>query len=110
MESNESSRHDVIKKLKVIGLMTLGALLIIIHIAVYKYNDRLFSVFISLYFILYTVIVLYYLYNNTSNKDKDSDKFKIMTYYSFYTLTIQIVLFMLSVLVLFVASKKKQEI
>lgn len=58
-------------KVKNVGLMFLGGLIIVISLALFNANIYVFTIFLSLYIGVYSIIVIIYLYKkaNSSNPE-----------------------------------------
>ncbi len=95
----ETKNQDIYQKLTSIGLLILGAVIIIIHILLYRYNTAFFGAFISLYFIVFTVLVIIYLYR--IKQESRPSGFDFMTYASFFTIVVQFSLMSLSLIAFF---------
>lgn len=86
---------DAQAKLSDIGLVVLGAAILIIHILLFKFSPAVFSIFISLYIVAYVIVVLWYVYKYTNYVSKGD--FDLITYVSFYTLFLQVGLILLAI-------------
>ena len=100
-----TTADDAQNKLTNIGLLILGAAILIIHIVLFKFNQAVFSIFISLYVVFYTIVVLWYVYKYASRAEQRD--FDFITYVSFYTLFLEIALVVLAMVVLMVRALKK---
>jgi len=93
------TRKDLKNKAADIGLMVLGAVIIIIHLVLYRINASLFNGFLSIYIITYSILVLVYVYQQKAKNNVDSGKyFDTVTYISFYTIFLYVFLFIISMI------------
>lgn len=96
------TQKDLKSKASDIGLMVLGAMVIIVHLVLYRFNASLFNGFLSLYIITYSIIVLVYVYKQKSKSKTESydsrTSFDAVTYISFYTIFLYAFMFILSVI------------
>jgi len=90
------NNSDIVQKLQLIGILLLGAVILIVHVYFYRINSALFSAFISLYVLVFTGIMLWYIYAHKP-KDETPSSFDLVTYIGFYTALLQLVLLIMSV-------------
>lgn len=103
VDAQQSSITDAGKKIANIGLLIIGAVVAIVMLLIYKHNTPMFGMLLAIYMIGYAILVLLYIY--THKRDTTDTYFDIVTYVSFYTITLQLVIFALTVTV-FVKSRK----
>jgi hypothetical protein len=72
----------VMDKIKNVGLIFLGAVIIVICLALFKSNMYVFMVFMCLYIGIYAIIVVIYLYKKVSDENQE---FNILINVSLYT-------------------------
>jgi len=90
---------------KTIGLLVLGAAILIAHVVVFMLNQFIFTVMLSLYIIGYTVLILVITYKkrncyDITNSNSNSNKFNelnLIYNMSIYTIFLQVFLIILSV-------------
>jgi len=90
---------------KTIGLLVLGAVILIAHVVVFILNQFIFTVMLSLYIIGYTVLILVITYkkrncydsgiSSTSNSNRFSE-LNLIYNMSIYTIFLQVFLIILS--------------
>lgn len=97
--ANTSVNEDMKKKARDIGLIVGGAVIVLVQLVLYKYNAPLYSAFLSLYTLVFAVIVLIYIYKERSQSPDATSKtyFNIVSYISFYTIFLQLGLLALSI-------------
>lgn len=66
MADNNEKNTSVGKKLAAVSLMFFGAIIGIISLLLFKSNVYIFTIFISLYFIIYCIVIIVYLYRKTN--------------------------------------------
>jgi len=86
---------------KTIGLLVLGAAILIAHVVVFMLNQFIFTVMLSLYIIGYTILILVITYKKRNCYDiTNSNKFNelnLIYNMSIYTIFLQVFLIILSV-------------
>lgn len=91
----------LLDQFKTIGLLVLGAVILIAHVVVFILNQFIFTVMLSLYIIGYTVLILVITYkkrncygNTTSTKP--FNELNLIYNMSIYTIFLQVFLIILS--------------
>ena len=97
-----NTKQDLRKKGRDIGLIIAGTVIILIQLVFYKYSAPLFSAFLSLYTLAFAVIVVVYVYKDRANcETANKTYFDTVSYISFYTIFLQLMLFILSIYAFF---------
>jgi hypothetical protein len=86
-------------KLKIVGLLILGAIVFGLHIAIFKINQQLFTILICTYVIIYTILVITVLYKNYSTIN--NTQANLLINLSFYTIFLEIFIILLTVIYMF---------
>jgi RsiW-degrading membrane proteinase PrsW (M82 family) len=85
---------DFIDRIKNIGLIALGAIILAVHVVVFRLNQYMFTVIMCIYIIGYTILVIVLMYKNKNCYD-NSD-FDILINMSAYTLFLELFLILLT--------------
>jgi len=97
---------DPIRKLGLIGVLVLGGIILAIHLYLYKINAIVFSAFISFYVLLFSILMVWYIYYLKKDNDKPP-YFDIVTFIGYYTALLQLILLFMSVATWIRIRKKK---
>lgn len=81
-------------KVKNIGLLALGAVILGLHVLIYNLNQYMFTVLMCIYIIAYTILVIVISYKN--KKCYDTKDFDILVNMSAYTLFLEVFLILLT--------------
>ena len=96
---------DVKDKLTTVGLVILGAIIFAIHVTLYIWNKYMFNVFVCLYVLVYSLLITIFLYRKKNCFDSTPGAFNVLTYFSIYTMVIQVLLVILSLIFLFMTAR-----
>ena len=93
----------LLDQFKTIGLLVLGAVILIAHVVVFMLNQFIFTVMLSLYIIGYTIVILIITYkkrgcysNTNSNSNNNFNELNLIYNMSIYTIFLQVFLIILS--------------
>lgn len=75
------------EKVKNVGLMFLGGIIIVISLALFNANIYVFTIFLSLYIGIYSVVVVIYLYKKASSTNPE---FNLIINVSLFTIVLLI--------------------
>lgn len=98
---------DVKDKLTTVGLVVLGGVIFAINIGLYIWNKYMFNIFLCLYILIYALLITIYLYRKKDCFDSNKNAFNILTYFSIYTMILQVLLIVMSVIFLFMMSREQ---
>jgi hypothetical protein len=84
------TNKDVVPKLFTVISVSLGALMFAIHVVIFNWSQFGFNVLLSMYVIIYSVVVVV-IANNSKSCFNDSN-YSVLIYYSLYTIFLQIAL------------------
>jgi CDP-diglyceride synthetase len=98
MSSTTSS--DFYSKLKNFGMLIAGAAILGVHVGLFYWNNYIFNIFVCLYITLFAVLVTVLLYKNKSCFNNATRAFNIITYFAFYTIFLQVIMIILSIVFL----------
>lgn len=82
------------ERVKTIGFLVLGAVILGVHALIFKLNQYMFTVIMCIYIIGYTILVIVLMYKN--KKCYDSNDFDILLNMSFYTVFLELFLIALT--------------
>lgn len=90
----------LLDQFKTIGLLVLGAVILIAHVVVFMLNQFIFTVMLSLYIIGYTIVILVITYKkrgcySTSSNNKFNE-LNLIYNMSIYTIFLQVFLIILA--------------
>ena len=91
----------LLDQFKTIGLLVLGAVILIAHVVVFILNQFIFTVMLSLYIIGYTVLILVITYKKRNcygiaTTSKPFNELNLIYNMSIYTIFLQVFLIILS--------------
>ena len=95
---------DIKGKITNISLIFIGGIIIVIHLILFRYNKFLFTAFVCLYVITYSILVTVYLYKK--KECANGTDFNIMVYFSIYTIAMEVMIFLLSIIFMIYESYK----
>lgn len=95
---------EFVDKIRNIGLLALGALILAIHVLIFRANQYMFTVIMCLYIIGYTILVIVIAYKNKNCHD--SRDFDLLLNMSVYTIVLEIFLILLALSFLIYKSMK----
>lgn len=87
MADEQSTNVNAGKKIAAVSLAFLGAIIGIICLVLLKQNTHIFTIFLSLYFSIYSIIVIVYLYKKTN---VNTPEFNMIINISMYSLCLLI--------------------
>ena len=98
---------DFMDRLKTIGLLVLGAVILILHAFIFKLNQYFFTIFMCVYIIGYTALVLVLMYKyKKCFKENVKIWFEIQAFImSAYTIFLELFLILLTFGYMFYKSK-----
>jgi hypothetical protein len=97
---------DFFNQIKTIGVLVLGAVILGIHVVLFRLNQYMFTVIMCLYILGYTILVIVLMYKN-KNCYVQSD-FKLLLNMSVYTLFLELFLILLSLGFMFYKSSSRR--
>lgn len=92
------------EKLKNVGLIFFGAIIIVICLALFRSNIYVFTVFLSLYVGIYAVIVVIYLYKKVNDGNPE---FNIIINVSLYTICLILTIALFSIFLMNASAQYK---
>ncbi len=98
----DPSEKNLNANLKVAGFALLGIIIFVLHIGIFFINQYMFSIIISVYVLVYAILVFIVITKNTDCFSKSV--FNLTVNFSIYTILLQI---MLIVFTIFMYSRKK---
>ena len=93
---------ELFDKIKNIILIAVGAIILALHVIVFKLNQYMFSVLMCIYIIAYTIIVIVIMYKNKSCYN--TQDFDTLLNMSAYTMFLE--LFLIVLVIAFMLFKK----
>lgn len=87
MANEQTTNVSASKKIATVSLAFLGAIIGIICLILLKKNTHIFTIFLSLYFSIYAIIVIVYLYKKTN---VNNPEFNMIINISMYSLCLLI--------------------
>lgn len=85
------------EKLKNVGLILFGAIIVVVCLVLYRFNIYIFTVFLCLYVGVYAIIIIIYLYKKVNDGNPE---FNILINVSLYTVCLILSVAMFSVFLL----------
>jgi RsiW-degrading membrane proteinase PrsW (M82 family) len=85
---------DFLSTVKNVGMLVLGAIILVIHVLIYKANQYMFTVVMCLYILGYTVLVIVLMYKNKGCYRQED--MSVLLNMSVYTVFLEIFLILLS--------------
>lgn len=95
--STTTATSDISSQLKNFGMFVAGATILGIHVGLFWWNTYIFNIFVCLYITLFAVLVTILLYKNKSCFDNSKKAFSVITYFSFYTIFLEIIMIFVSI-------------
>lgn len=93
------------KKITNISMLFLGGVILLVHLLLFKFNKYLFTIFICLYIITYSILITVFLYKK--KECAQGAEFNILVYFSIYTIAMEaLVLIMCIVFMIFENTSK----
>lgn len=86
---------DLIDQTKNIGFIVLGAIILGIHVVIFRMSQYMFTVIMCIYIIAYSILVIVLMYKN--KRAYDSSDFTILLNMSVYTIFLEVFLVLLSI-------------
>ncbi len=100
--ATDTTGKNLNTNLKTAGFALLGIIIFVLHIVVFSVNQYMFNILVSLYVLIYSVLVFIII---TKNPDCFSKTiFNITVNFSIYTMILQIMLILFTI---FMYSRKK---
>ena len=96
--------NTFITQFKNIGMLVLGALILVIHAVIFNLNQYMFTIIMCIYIIGYTILVIVIMYKYRTNLSISD--FNILMNMSFYTLFLELFLILLRFGFMFYRSSK----
>jgi hypothetical protein len=97
---NQIAPTTFVSQIKMIGILLLGALILGIHVVLFLWNSYAFNIFVCLYIVTFSVLVTVFIYQNKNCFIDKPVKFNILTYLSVYTIVLQFIILIISVVFL----------
>lgn len=85
---------DLLSTVKNVGMLVLGAIILVIHVIIYRSNQYLFTIVMCLYILGYTILVIVLMYKNKGCYRQEDQS--ILLNMSVYTVFLEIFLILLS--------------
>lgn len=86
---------DINTQFKNIGMLVLGAVILAIHVLIFRLNQYMFTVIMCIYIIGYSVLTIVLVYKNKSCYGQTD--YNILINMSIYTIFLELFLIMLSI-------------
>lgn len=102
MATTDTTGKNLNANLKVAGFAVLGIVIFVLHIVVFFVNQYMFNILVSLYVLIYAVLIFIIITKNTDCFSKSI--FNITINFSIYTIILQL---MLIILTLVMYARKK---
>lgn len=91
----DPSQKNLSNNLKVAGFALLGIVIFILHIGIFFVNQYMFSIIVSLYVLIYAILIFIVITKNTDCFTKSI--FNLTVNFSIYTILLQIMLIIFTI-------------
>lgn len=93
-----STSTDMKSKFRDIGLVFLGVVIFLLHVVIYYLSNHFFNVFLAMYIIVFSGVVLYYVYDEKAKSTETNEaKFNVVSYAAIYTIFLYAFIMILSI-------------
>lgn len=92
--TNVTQSSDFNRKMRNVGLIFLGAIIIVITLAIYKSNVYIFIVFFSMYVAIFCIVIVIYLYKKVSTTNPE---FNFIVNVALYTICFAVAIIFFSI-------------
>lgn len=89
------STSDLSSKIRYTGQLILGALILVVHVAIFSINQQLFTILICMYVTAYSILVITVFYKNRSSID--TMEMNLLVNLSFYTVFLEVFIIILTI-------------
>ena len=96
---------EFLDKVKNIGFIALGAIILAVHVAIFRLNNYMFTVIMCLYIIGYSILVIVLLYKNKNCYNQND--FDTLLNMSMYTVFLELFLIVMTFGFMLYAKMKK---
>jgi hypothetical protein len=92
-----TTSSDITSKLRIFGFLFLGALILGLHVGLFYMNVHIFNIFMCMYILLFSVLVLVILYQEKACFAANPRRFNFLTYLAFYTIFVELIMIIVSI-------------